>query len=102
MTQRIRRLLLEFAFAIAVCGAIAYFDRILIGVVGAVVCTVIYAARIFLSRPFRSDTEELASELPGTVLRERESIVYGHAPHCYRPGNPIYYPPDTRDFPQGD
>lgn len=99
MTQRSRRLLLEFTFAIAVCGAIALFDRILIGLIGAIVCTVIFSARMLFSGTFQSNSEEL--ELAGAPAREPESVVYGHAPHCYTPGNPIYYPPDIRDYPHG-
>jgi len=99
MAQR-SRLLLEFLFAIAVCGVIALFDRVLIGLIGAIVCTAIFAVRVLLSKTSRSNLEE--AEVPPIVVRESDTVVYGHAPHCYRPGNPVYYPPDIRDYPHGD
>jgi hypothetical protein len=36
-----------------------------------------------------------------TVAASGDQIVYAQAPHCYQPGNPIYYPPEGEREPHG-
>jgi len=99
MTRRNRHLLLQFAIAIGVCAVIAVFDQVLVGLIGAGVCTIIFAARMFF--PSSGQGPWNAEQSEPAAATDRDHVVYGHAPHCYTPGNPIYYPPDNRDYPHG-
>jgi hypothetical protein len=101
MTRRNKRLVVEFAVALAVCGAIAALDRVAIGLAGAALCVVVFAARAFLIPPFddmpRAEVEEDAAD----PVRKPEHIVTGLVPYRYNFGNPIHYPHDDSSDSQG-
>lgn len=99
MTRRTRNLTFQFLLATAVCIAIGLFDRPLIGLVGFGVCAIIFAVTL-LSRPPVNDTK-LVSSSPTPAATSGDHVVYAQAPHCYQPGNPIYYPPEGEREPHG-
>ncbi len=97
MTHRDRRLVLEFGLGIAVCVAIALLDRPLIGLVGAGLWAVIFAVRAVFAESVRTPWVSESKGSPAGALAEPEHIVHANAPNCYKPGSPIYYPPEGHD-----
>jgi hypothetical protein len=94
VTRRSKRLLLEFAIALGVCGAIAIFDRVLIGLAGAVLCAVVFAVRALLSTPQKeAPNAEAGDEMADAVSKSGHTIT-GLVPYRYDFGNPIYHPQD--------
>jgi len=103
MTRRNKVLLAGYALALAGCGVIAFFDRVLIGAIGAGLSTFIFAMRYLA---VRSDNHDEAREELGTIdigtpavgaIGSDEYVVYGAPPGSFLPGNPGYRPPDGHD-----
>jgi hypothetical protein len=97
------KLLIAYVLAIAVCAAIALFDRALIGLVGAGVCTLIFAVRFRTARaekeaaPCQTSEAFGASETPVGAVGNNEHVAYGAPPLSYMPGNPGYRSPEGHD-----
>lgn len=100
MDRQRKLVLLGYVTAIVVCAAIALFDRVLIGLIGAGLCTVAFAIRFFASAP---DKKDEASEMfdggstgtpPVGAVGTNEHVVYGAPPFSYLPGHVGYRPPE--------
>jgi hypothetical protein len=94
MTRRTSVLILQVALVGAVCGLIAYLYSGVTGLVGAGVGLLILAMQRGASSPRDRANESLNQQ--NSENAEGAPIVYSQAPHCYRPGNPIYFPPDEK------
>lgn len=99
MTRQNRTLMLQFAFATAICIVIGVFVYPLIGLVGFGVCAVIFAVNLLSRRPVSDPTVASLSQTNATTSGDH--VVYAQAPHCYLPGNPVYYPPEGERGPDG-
>jgi len=86
--------------AVAVCAGIALLDRLLIGLIGAALCTVVFAVRFFTIAP---DEKDEASEVfdggsigtpPVGAVGGNEHVVYGAPPFSYLPGHVGYRAPE--------
>lgn len=101
MTQQSKRLVTEFGLALAVCGVIAAFDRVLIGLSGVVLCIFVYSARALMA-PRADEAAEAAAgdEFAGAVSKPEHNVT-GLLPHRYNFGNPIYHPQDDPPDAQG-
>ena len=101
MTRRNRTLLLQFLLAAAVCVAIGFFDRPLIGLVGFGVCVIIFGLRAMSPSERRSVPHDAAAM--GTLdTGQRDASIDATGERvrgCYNPDNPmlpVYYPIDRR------
>ena len=103
MAGRNKLLLAGYVLALAGCGVIALFDRILIGAIGAGLSTVIFAIRYLAVRSDNHDEarEELETSNIGTppvgAIGSDDYVVYGAPPVSFLPGNPGYCPPEGHD-----
>jgi hypothetical protein len=94
MTQRNKRLAIEFGLALAVCGVIAAFDRPLIGLTGVGLCVVIFALRIAAAQSPSDPPSRTNGAAVEPSSTEREHVVAVEPPLHYDPTNTLYYPPD--------
>jgi hypothetical protein len=92
MSQRHKRLAIEFALAVVVCAAIAAFDRPLTGLIGLGLCIIIFAVR---ANSGRSNAPARFTG-PGTEVGATKPEGAGIAEPSlhYDPTNTIYYPPE--------
>jgi len=99
MSRQQKLVLLGYVTAVAVCAGIALLDRLLIGLIGAGLCTVVFAIRFFAIAP---DKEDKASDVfdgsdigtpPVGAVGNNENVVYGAPPFSYLPGHVGYRPP---------
>ncbi len=103
MTRRNKTLLIGYALAVAGCVAIALFDRLLIGLIGAGLCTAVFAVRFLAAGSDKSDEADKMLEAanvaapPVGAVGDNEYVVYGAPPFSYMPGNPGYRPPEGHD-----
>jgi len=96
MSHTNKRLFLELALAMAVCGVIGLLDRAVIALVGAGVCAAIFAVRFFLSTANRAEATKIEEPLELTGGGGDE---HRDPSRCYNPENPalpIYYPTGQR------
>lgn len=102
MTRQNRNLILQFAFATAACGAIGLVGQPLIGLIGFVLCIVIFTLHVvsLTMRKSASESGAATEGFPGTPRDESLIATSEHAPGCYNADNPVlpvYYPTDRRD-----
>ena len=101
MTQQSKRLAIEFGLALVVCGVIAAFDRVLIGLAGMVLCMFVFSARVLMAPRADDAAEEAAGDEFAGAVSKPEHNVTGLLPHRYNFGNPIYHPQDDPPDAQG-
>lgn len=102
MTRQNRNLILQFAIATAACGAIGLVGHPLIGLIGFVLCVVIFTLHA-ASPTMRKSVSERGAAMdgfPSAPLDESLNASGERAPGCYNADNPVlpvYYPTDRRD-----
>jgi hypothetical protein len=99
MTHRDKKLFIGYGLAIAVCAAIALLDRVLIGVIGAGLSTVVFALSFLFSGAKRDHEPDdpLARRISGPW---NEQDIPHRDPGLSNPENvtlPIYYQIERQD-----
>lgn len=100
MTQRNRSLLIQFALAIAFCASIGIFDRPLLGLIGVLLCLVVFGLRAFGSTRSRVVRSPPLGTSPAATADDEEVADAERGTPSYNPRNPafpLYYPPADRD-----
>jgi len=99
MTQRNRTLLIGYAAAIIVCAAIGLLDRVLIGLIGAGLSTVVFALSFLFPRSEGEDQpDQLVARRIGAPRNDQD--IPQRDPGLPNPENvalPIYYQIDRQD-----
>ncbi len=102
MTRQNRNLLLQFAVATAACGAIGLVGQPLIGLIGVVLCVVIFtlhAVSLTMQKSV-SGSSAATDGFPSAPRDESLIATSERVPGCYNADNPVlpvYYPTDRRD-----
>jgi hypothetical protein len=99
MTERNGKLLIGYVAAIAVCAAIALFDRVLIGLIGAGLSTAVFALAFLFPNSARDDQldDPLARRI-GRAWDDQDLVRRDQGlPNPENVALPIYYQIERQD-----